>query len=128
MSNPNIFPFKPHLPSLRGISEHEALFWLREGDSFFQAFQLHLDGQHYYKAVFALHQATACYYTALVLERLDEKKQAVEQLLALLRKLTAEPSEECCAEAFTALTQCVALFRDFTLNSLARLPRSRRRP
>ncbi|XWN35114.1 MAG: hypothetical protein ROO73_06015 [Roseivirga sp.] len=84
MNKHNTLPFKPHLPSLSGISEHEALFWLREGDSFFQAFQLHLDGQHYYKAVFALHQATACYYTALVLEHLDEKKQAVEQLFLSL--------------------------------------------
>ncbi|XWN35582.1 MAG: hypothetical protein ROO73_02270 [Roseivirga sp.] len=71
MNKHNTLPFKPHLPSLSGISEHEALFWLREGDSFFQAFQLHLDGQHYHKAVCTLHQATACYYTALVLERLD---------------------------------------------------------
>ncbi|XWN34666.1 MAG: hypothetical protein ROO73_03545 [Roseivirga sp.] len=103
MRKKNIPSFKTHPQRLRAISEQEKLFWLREGETFFQAFKAHFAGQHYHKAAYALYEATACYYTALVLARLYEQKQQAEQLLALLKELSAQPREVICPHALAAL-------------------------
>ncbi|XWN35576.1 MAG: hypothetical protein ROO73_02240 [Roseivirga sp.] len=121
MSKKGLFPLKPHSQSLSTTSEQEKLFWVRAGETFFQVFQLHLDGQHYYKAVCALHQATACYYTALILSSTYEQQHQVEELLALLRELSGQPREVICPHALAALAQCVFLVRGLSELSCAAL-------
>jgi uncharacterized protein len=58
----------PVTPALQARKSQEDLeYWIEEGDEFLEFFRFGIKKQKYKKAAFNLHQATECYYSAILL-------------------------------------------------------------
>lgn len=58
----------PVTPALQARKSQEDLtYWMEKGDNFYEGFKFYLGNQKHKEAVFLLHQATECYYAAIIL-------------------------------------------------------------
>lgn len=55
------------------IAQDDLDYWMKKGDDFFKVYEFCLQEGNYSNAAFELHQATECYYTAIMLVYLEYK-------------------------------------------------------
>ncbi|MEM7055786.1 MAG: HEPN domain-containing protein [Bacteroidota bacterium] len=58
------------------VAQEDLEYWMKEGDDFYKMYESALEKELYKKAAFNLHQATECYYTAILLVFLEYKPRS----------------------------------------------------